>query len=219
MVNEIREYANRLKDAAKWHSSGEAISQIQKDNKKDYVYEIYVYFRVLADLKKNYTLLYCPGANDNHYFPKKAGNKRNFPHFEIYEEGSADPKFQICAGTKVSSPFKSETRAPDISFQKGDASNEPCQEDVLMIFDAKHKLNEDSKLPSDEVDVFIRATQLYKLDEKDLPNILFNELYELKGNCIITNAKAHSVDDAYVKNNKIKEVENFKPGRNFNVKG
>lgn len=219
-LKDIKEYSKRLKRASRWHNSGRSIGFIKDYQSDCYAYEFYCYVRVLCGLKEQYKLQYVPGkGNDPDKFPRRYMAKKNAPRFDAYCKEKKF-NFQVCVGTGV--PLLTDGRMiyPDISFQSIDAPAEPHAEDVLMIMDAKFKKNENHKLPNDEVAVFENHVRRLGLQGKTLPPIEFSgELEPLKGNSLLTNARASTEKDVYLRTACIKEVERFDVGKAYKVKG
>lgn len=225
LLNAIRGYAQNLKDAAIWHNSRDIIAHVvarQEDEKgKFYIYEFYCYVRVLALLAEYYDIVFIPGAGAfRTKFPQAAADKAGKPGFDIYENN--EKKFQYCGGTKINCNFPSENNHPDISFQKSDAGDDPCGEDVIIIYDAKYQTNE-GRLDKKEVYAFSEIVELLGLRDRSLPDIFPHEarsqIQKLNGNCLLTNKLAHHDNELYLRMRKIKEVEKFYPGEVYNVKG
>ena len=219
-LKDIKEYASRLKKASRWESSGRSIGHIERNNSDCYAYEFYCYVRVLCGLKDKYKLKYVPGGgSEPDKFPRVRTAKRNAPRFDAFcKKGKLN--FQVCGGTGV--PLLTDGRMvyPDISFQDIGAPLKPRTTDVLMIMDAKFKKNDKHKLPYDEVAVFENHVRRLGLHKKKLPAIEFDgELKPIKGNSLLTNARACSQKDAFLKEAKIKEVEQFDVGKKYKVKG
>jgi hypothetical protein len=219
-LRDIKEYAKRLKKASRWESSGRSIDYIKRDDSDCYAYEFYCYMRVLCGLRDQYKLEYVRGnGEDPDKFPRVRTAKRNAPYFVAKcKEGKLD--FQVCGGTGVTLSTDGRMIYPDISFQDINTDEIPSPKDVLMIMDAKFKKNNKHKLPYDEIAVFENHVRRLGLQKRKLPAIKFNdELEPIKGNSLLTNARACNEKEEFLKESKIKEVEQFDVGKNYRVKG
>lgn len=224
LLNYINEYADCLSKAAVWENSREPIAPvIDKDGhvaEDNYVYEFYCYISLIVDLMANYEIQFVPGiGNFKHKFPQAAAVKAGKPKFIALKDDIV--AFQICAGTRVNCTISSEENHPDISFQLPNASDDPSDTDLISIMDAKYKENHKSNLPKDEVYKFGIIVDLFDLPDKPQIEIKFNKYQHMFGNSLLTNAGAYSnVNDVRLLNKyKVKEVEYFFPGQQFNVLG
>jgi hypothetical protein len=212
-------------EASKWRSSNQTIAKVhlkqKKSNGEDYIYEFYCYIRVICDLICNYNIEFVDGRGRFQYaFPQAPSPKEGKPYFVAKDKNSSEIKFQICAGTEIATTFQ-RSPAPDISFQKPESPENPTFENVLMIFDAKFNRSNSDK---DKVGL----NQLYyvsgmirdlRIENAFLADIMFDELSELKGNCILTNGEACNTDFEYHRSHNLKEVEKFDANKTFNVIG
>ncbi|RPD40524.1 hypothetical protein [Chitinophaga barathri] len=223
-VDHIQQYASLLKKCSIWENSTEILAPVvgsQSSNvANDYIYEFYCYICIIIDLSANYDISFIEGNGSFKFaFPKKAAIKSGKPRFHASVDGKLC--FQICAGTLIRSPYPIEKNHPDISFQTANASEDPDQNDLIMIMDAKFSEHPTSKLPKDEVYTFQSMVELFELRGQRKHHVEFDKLKDLEGNCLLTNARAHSdtTNIALLRKWSIKEVENFYPGRKCNVIG
>lgn len=224
-LNELNAYSSLLKTGSVWLGSDEILAPVTGTNsskiaESNYVYEFYCYISLIIDLSDNYHIKFVEGKGKFRYkFPQAASSKKDKPKFEAYEGGKG--VFQICAGTNVSCPIASEDNNPDISFQYFDASDDPDQDDLIIIMDAKYKEDDDADLPKTEVYKFGLIVDLFELKSSPSITIKFNRFKNLVGNCLLTNGQSYSdvTDVALLKKYNIKEVENFAPGKTHRVLG
>lgn len=223
-IQNIKEYASLLKECSVWHNSKDILAPIITETNSElasdcYIYEFYCYINIIVDLKENYRIVFKEGKGSNKYkFPQAAANKAGKPLFLAYI--GDELKFQICAGTKIDGVIDSEQNHPDISFQLSTASDNPTQEDLIFIMDAKFKEQGES-LPKTEVYKFATIIDLFELRGIPKMEIFFSQYKGFATNCLITNGKAYS-DSSNVKLLKkysIKEVELFYPNKNYRIIG
>lgn len=223
-VDHIQQYASLLKKCSIWQNSAEILAPVigsQSSNvANDYIYEFYCYLCIIVDLSVNYEISFIEGNGTFKFaFPKKAAIKKGKPRFHASNHGKLC--FQVCAGTLIRSPYPIENNHPDISFQVASASEDPDQNDLIMIMDAKFSEHPTSKLPKDEVYSFQSIVDLFDLRGARKLQIEFDEYKDLDGNCLLTNARSHSdtTNIALLQKWSIKEVENFYPGKKYKVIG
>jgi hypothetical protein len=218
LIENIRGYARKLKKASQWENSKTAIGYVESSTEKDYEFEFYVYARILFQLSHKYQLRYIAGnGSDPHKFPQKAALKENMPRFEVYDDGVK--VFQVCTGTRISCDLDSEKNHPDISFQLPYAPEKPVASDLIMIFDAKFQEKAGSKLSKTEFYKFPTILRFFDLESGPRKILDLGPLNPLVGNTLITNELAHNDDPAAAVKLNIKEVQFFRPGSHFEVKG
>lgn len=225
LMKEINAYTSKLGKASLWHGSQKSLAEVELEKAKkfgeDYIYEFYCYLRVLLDLQHNYSLRFVPGIDIFTYkFPKAPAAKKGKPYFIAFEQNTGKPAFQICAATEIGTPYK-RSPAPDISFQKADASDEPTYRDVLMIFDAKYirSTSDKDKIGLNQFYYVSGMVRDLQIADPSTCGIQFNELSACLGNCILTNGDAHCQEHEYVKSHNLKAVEHFDVGKIFKVIG
>lgn len=222
-ISYIKEYADLLSKCSVWHNTKEILAPVVGIDDKasdNYIYEFYCYIRIVEDLRINYRIEFVPGEGKFEYkFPQAAAVKKGKPRFHAFKNGNL--QFQICAGTKISCEIDSEENHPDISFQIATASEEPTQEDLILIMDAKYKEDNNSRLPKDEVYKFGQIVDLFDLRKVSSMIIEFSMYKEFNKNCLITNGKSYSnaSDSRLLSRLHIKEIERFFPRSIFNVIG
>ncbi len=132
LLEAARKCAKQLGSAATWAVSGKAVSV-----RDDFVYETYVFLRLLIALKRTYRLEYIEGSgNSKHAFPKSPARKAGRPRFNLVDRGTKKVLWQLCAGTKIGD-ISGDERAPDISLQNASASDSPQASDVELIWAPK----------------------------------------------------------------------------------
>jgi hypothetical protein len=218
-VDHISKYATLLQKGAVWENTDEILAPVLSEEEKlqatnDYIYEFYCYLCVILDLSSNYKLEFVEGEKEFQYnFPRKAALKKGKPRFHAKEDDQL--AFQICAGTRVRCDFDRENNHPDISFQLADATDDPTEQDLIIIMDAKFTEDLSSRLSRTEFYKFGSITDLFNLRGVPKVAIKLKKLKKMFGNCLITNAKAYSdaADIRLLNKWNIKEVENFMPGK------
>ena len=226
LVEKINEFKKKLAEASVWHASKKPVPVIMDPDEQIslfYIYELYCFLRIVADLVKKYRLEkyrleYIPGKGEFlHRFPKAPADKEGKPRFHVLK--GDETLFQVCAGTKVRGRFDSENFHPDISFQTGNAADNPCYKDLIMIHDAKFYQNPATTLRKEEVHKFAAIVRLYDLNMKTTKPIIveFDQLKGLEGNCLLTNVKGHPQSVDYLNSEGIKEVEKFNVGDKLKV--
>lgn len=224
-ISYLSKYTSLLKEGAVWRNSNEILAPVINDKDEgvasdNYIYEFYCYISIIVDLMSKYDIEFVEGTGKFKYkFPQAATEKKGKPRFNALKNGKLE--FQICAGTKVSCEFGSEENHPDISFQLPGSSDNPTQDDLIFIMDAKYKEGPKSVLPKSEVYKFGMIVILFNLRTSPAIEVKFTKYNELKGNCLLTNGQSYSNsrDISYLKKFSIKEVESFFPGSTFKVLG
>lgn len=212
LIDDVRHSANRLGIAANWANTTQPLSI-----EDDFLYELFVLFRLITSLQKEYVVKYIPGDGENaHCFPKKPANKNGRPRFDIY---TVDGKriCQICAGTKIKD-IHGTPHTPDISFQTGNASDEPGYNDLILIWDAKYRKDNTSRISNSEVAVFGRWLELFDLRGKSPFHINLDNLSQLFGNCLISNGDFSTEPDIERKRLWLKEVSQFHPNTPYSIR-
>jgi len=224
-IEHINTYASLLESGAVWQNTTNILAPVigDEDNKQattDYIYEFYCFLRIVVDLKVNYIIEFKEGDGIYQYnFPRKAANKKGKPRFHAWENGKL--AFQLCAGTMINCEYDREKNHPDISFQLPEASENPSEEDLIIIMDAKFTEDPTAKLSKAEFYKFGGITDVFNLRETPKKAIRFDGFNDMFGNCLITNARSYasSSDLKLSKRWAIKEVENFFPGKKYAVIG
>lgn len=216
LATSIKNYAIRLNSAAKWHASHLAINHVlSSDEEGDYVYEFFVLMSILDNLTKTYQIKYKADPENRHHFPKKAASKENFPYFIAHAE-DGEEIFQICPGTSVRNKFDHSVNA-DISFQKAKTGINPTSNDLLLIIDAKHKVDDSKRITADDVKVFAIDVKNFEIPD-DVYKIEFEAPLDCIDKCaIITNAKPHLDSDSMLAAYGCIIVYDFFPERNHLV--
>ena len=207
--------AKALRISAKWESSRKSINVAD-----DFIYELFTLFCLVIDLKSNYVVRYDPGVgNKQNCFPRKPANKKDRPRFLVYNHNSKNALWQVCSGTKIKD-IHGKSRAPDVSLQVGDSSDEPNYHDVLLIWDAKYKHNNEtiSRISSGEFSVFGRWIELFRLKNGTKPNIKLKTSEEMIANCLITNGRESTEPDDECLRKGLKEVFNYYPDKIYKIR-
>lgn len=224
-IDHINTYAALLERGSVWQDSKEILAPVLGDEEKsqadnDYIYEFYCYICVIVDLQTNYQLEFIEGVGNYQFnFPRKAAPKAGKPRFHAWD--GKELAFQICAGTMIKCEYDREKNHPDISFQLPEATENPTEEDLIIIMDAKFTENAKSRLSKTEFYKFGGITDVFDLRGTPKTLIRFNKLVDMYGNCLITNAKAYAnpTDLKLSRRWAIKEVEHFAPGQKSKVIG
>lgn len=215
ILNEINDYADALETAALWHNSKESIDRVshkQKiNNGEDYIYEFYCYVRVLVDLMYHYKVVFKAGTGKNAMnFPQAPCPKKGRPYFMVKDKETGIDLFQVCAGTQIKTIFPPMQAAPDISFQKPNASDTPDHTEVFAIFDAKFNRGKTKiKVSQGQLSEVTSMIANLQLNTPVVNNIRFKRLAGLTKNCLLTNGKAHFNNLAYHQHHNLLEIENF----------
>lgn len=221
-LDAIKKYCELLSKAAKWHNSGEQILEIESvknsDKKKEYIYELYCFLRVIDDLSASFSIE-ITNTGMKPVFPKAPASKKNYPYFLVKDKVSGQHVFEICTSIDIKG-LANETSAPDISFLLPTNNFTPGYKDVIMLFDAKFKHALSTGVYESEFNKV--AAMVTNLDTKDTTQhtiVKLNKLQSLIGNCLLTNSNAFKNNHAHHKIFGIKEVEKFDVGVDFNVIG
>jgi len=209
LLQNLKNAAKSLKVASVWATTNDDV-----DISDDFIFEMFVLFKLIIDIKNHYTIEYVSGNGEKkHAFPKKPANKLDRPFFIIKENNNII--CQICAGTRIRDIWDS-PKAPDISFQLASSSNNPDYTEVKMIWDAKYRKNPNKRITSHEVSEFGRWLDLLEV-KHCTPFLIMNELHRLNGNILITNGKESTEPNSERNRLGIKECSSFYPGKRFNV--
>ena len=204
--------ARALGIAATWVNSGQPVNI-----STDFIYELYILFELILQLSRFYKIKYNPGVGKNqHCFPKKPANKAGRPNFEVYSRHTRSLIWQICAGTKIVDKVNMK-RAPDISFQKGSASDLPTFDDVELIWDAKYKSDSNTRITHKEISEFARWIDTLELRMTVIANLQLSQFHRMTANCLITNGKESTEPNAERIRCNLKEVMKFFPDKQFRV--
>ncbi len=221
-----KQYIGQLKKSietlSKWESSGKAFGYFEKikNKKADRLYEFFCYMKIMDDLKNRYNIELVEDTNGK-IFPQSPAAKSGWSKFILKDKESGKVLFQVCFGTKIKlstspmTPF-----AADISFQKSTASDDPDENDVELIMDAKYKTDNLQSLEISTIREFAKCADDLGVSEAETALFEFDKLKALKGNCLLTNGRAINDHEQYCKNNKVKQVGSFDcNGGSFNVIG
>ena len=168
---------------------------------------------MISQLSGVYKIKYNPGVGSKqHCLPKKPADKAGRPKFEVYSRHTRSLIWQICAGTKIVDIVNMK-RAPDISFQKGSASDLPTFDDVELIWDAKYKSDSNTRITHKEISEFARWIDLLKVKKAVVKNLRLSQYHEMTANCLITNGKESTEPDTERIRCDLKEVINFFPDK------
>ena len=213
LIRQVKKSATALGNAALWANSGRPIHMSD-----DFIFELYILFELILDLKLSYKVVYNPGMGSNqNQFPRKPANKAGRPKFEIYSKEENKLLWQICSGTKITDIVNKE-RTPDISIQRGNASDTPTHNDVEIIWDAKFRNKNTDRITHSEFSAFVHWIDLFKLKTSSKPTIRLISFKNMVANCLITNGRKSTEPDSECNRQGLKEVVNFFPGAQFSVR-
>jgi hypothetical protein len=205
LINSVQVSAQAMGVAASW-SSGTPVNV-----KDDFLYELYLLFRLIDALNANYDVEYIPGAGAKaHEFPKKPADKAGKPRFHVKDRTSQTVLFQLCAGTKAADRNGDE-RGLDLSIQTAASSDAPKAVDVLQIFDAKYRTDNAARITHPEFSAFAHWVELFDL--RGMPNagLMFGALNDLNANCLVTNGDPSTELDVECTRVSVREVSDFHP--------
>lgn len=209
LIGAVHVAAKRLGAATTWMGTKKAMSVAD-----DFLYELYILFRLVEDLQQHYSVVYVPGnGRYKNMFPQKPGRKSSgWAKFEIHDKNTGALLWQLCAGTSIRD-ISNVARTPDISIQDANASDDPAASDVKLIYDGKYKKSGSSRITHPEFSQFAHFVDTLQLRGASVPSITFARLTDLLANCLITNGTASTEPDAERNRVAIAEVESFYPGK------
>jgi hypothetical protein len=206
LLKHIDDFSKGLQKASKWPNTINPFGHV--GSAEDYyIFKFYCYVKVLHDLNEFQNVKIVGGTAKGYIFPKGPAKKNGgWSRFDIYNQ-SGDCLYQVCSGTDIAlSNLPDVSFSPDISFQKPDASDEPTQNDVVLIMDAKYKKN-----GIDFGNIKEMAEVVRSLETADASNIAlkFNKLTELKTNCLLSNGGISSKHSKYCEMRFIRQIGQF----------
>lgn len=212
-LEDIKKLRIATEKLTKWESTGQAFGHFNKiDSKpKGYnIYEFYCCMRIMEDLQQHYDIDLVPSSTGKGIFPEGPSPKTGWSYFKITPKNKTSTFYQVCFGTKIKiSSSPDTTCAPDISFQKINSGNDPDENDIELIIDAKFKTNRDTKFSISIIREFITNVNDFKVNQASSTDIDFNLLKNIKGNCLISNGKVITKHHQYCVNNMVKQVGSF----------
>jgi hypothetical protein len=191
-LQSIDNYGELLQKASVWESNDKHnIFGFVKKSEDDFIYEFYCLITIIADLSEVYKVEYIPGAGEHkNCFPKNPAKKKNRPKFLLFKKNETGPFCQVCPGVRISTKYSPKSSAPDISFQKGNASDTPTYNDLLFIVDAKYNIPSSKKKKLDIGQLYYFSGMIRDLNignAKRKINVKFPKLSYIDHNCLITN--------------------------------
>jgi hypothetical protein len=212
-LEDIKQLKIATEKLTKWESTGEAFGHFNEINSKPNVYNIYEFYccmRIMEDLQQNYEIDLVPSSMGKWVFPQGPSPKRGWSYFKIKPKNKTLTSYQICFGTKIKiSSSPDTTFAPDISFQNINSGNDPDENDVELIMDAKYKSNRNTKFSISTIKEFITNVNILKVNQAFSTDIDFHLLIDIRGNCLISNGKVITKHQPFCVNNKVKQVGSF----------
>ncbi|OXA84955.1 hypothetical protein [Flavobacterium hercynium] len=212
-LEDIKKLKVATEKLTKWETTGQAFGHfenIKSKPKGDNIYEFFCCMKIIKDLQKNYNIELIPTSKGEYIFPESPAQKNGWAYFTIEPKNKTLNSYQICFGTniKLSSSPKT-TCAPDISFQGINSGNNPDENDVELIMDAKFKKNRDTKFSITTIREFATMIIDLKTDKALLTDIQFNDFKNMKSNCLISNGQVIDKHEQYCKNKNILQVGSF----------
>lgn len=212
LIERTKQSANALGVAANWVDSKRPV-----DMATDFVFELYVLFEFVIYLSNNYDVIYDPGVGPKkHKFPRKPAKKVGRPKFEIYSKNKSKKLCQLCSGTQIKDIVNMH-RAPDISIQSANSSDVPTHKDVELIWDAKYRADDSSRITHSELSEFARIIDLLKVKNNVTIKLNLGKYQSLIANCLITNGLESTEPNQERVRLDLKEVANFFPGMSFTI--
>lgn len=218
-LDEINSFASYLKTVSKWQKSFDPFGHLA-NSEDDYVYEFWCYTRILKALSENPTQ-FVRLKNGTKSFPKSPALKsEGWSYFEIYDQNN-ELLFQVCAGTGVKrSDAPTSVHNPDITFQISAATDDPTENDVELIMDAKFQYEFTKKgkprklatIPVKEIHAFSHRVNVLATKDAHTIALDFGSLAQLKGNSILSNGEVNRNHETACEVDCVKQVGKFIPG-------
>ncbi len=224
-IDQIRMAIEKLTE---WDSSKKAFGHFETidenaetTGKNDRLYEFWCLMKILEDLSNNYNISVVPyDRSDHKIFPQSPAPKKRWSYFRIDSKENPGNGYQICYGTKIKLSYAPQTTfAADISVQRQDSTEDPDEEMVELIMDAKYKYRTDDTISFDLINDFMQRVHALNTADAEYTELNFNQLHYLKSNCLLTNGKGLPRHETYCIRYKIKQVERFDIGSGGNVIG
>jgi len=205
LINDVQAAAANLKIASYW-ASGKPV-----EVEDDFLFEMHLLFRVVAELGKNHGIEYLSGKGSKmHEFPRKGANKAGRPRFNVRNASTGTIRCQVCAGTRARDRSGKE-RALDLSIQTADASDEPGVQDVLQIFEAKYRSDSNRGITHPEFSAFAHWIETFDLRTAETAGLDFGVLQDLDANCLVTNGDFSTEEDKERAHVNVREIAGFYP--------
>lgn len=220
-INQLRIATQKL---TTWESTGDAFGHFSKINSKPKGYNIYEFYccmRIMEDLQQHYDIDLIPSIPGKSIFPEGPSPKAGWAYFTIKPKNKTSTSYQVCFGTNIKISSSPNTHcAPDISFQNINSGDDPNENDVELIMDAKFKKNRDTKFSISTIHEFITIINNLGVKNASITDIRFNLLTDIRANCLISNGRVINKHQLYCANNKVKQVGSFVyDNSNYNVVG
>jgi hypothetical protein len=210
MLRKLKAVAERLKNAAVWHDSGEHVD-VLKDH---YVFELLVFFHAALAAKRKFDVSLAgnvkPGSPPLAIWPRKPGLKKNFSYLQICEthEGVTRLVFQLCPGIKIADRH-GKARSPDVNLLLASATDDPKYDDMCACWEAKFVANAQNRLSDSDVGDFVHTFQ--QLANPTPPETweraIGEAAFRISG--ILTNGQTSTELDAALAENGITETSTF----------
>ncbi len=217
-LDQITDFADSLKAISRWKKSGDPFGHFDSVASSNYVFEFWCYMKLLAALDEHpsQSVKFVKGKKS---FPKNPASKsEGWSYFEL-RDANGSLQFQICAGTGIKRKLAPDSvHHPDISFQINN-NDEPTEDDVALIMDAKFQSPFDKKgrpaemgiIPLKEINDFSHRVNVLKVKDAKTIELDFGTLSALKGNCLLSNAKVNSNHGEACKIDCVLQVGDFSP--------
>ncbi len=155
-----------------------------------FLFELKILYTLLAKLAADGWQVRVERKGTRVHFVRRPLPKAQASHFLIARLGA---QYQIVHGTQVKDIF-GEPRAPDITLQKGDASETPKWDDVIAMWDAKLRGTTsapcENRVDDKEFARFVQVMELLQVPDvhgSDVPLADLSACFEVTG--IITNGR------------------------------
>jgi len=208
LISEINAFAKAIGNISTWDGTGDVFGHLSTQDEDDYIYEFYCYIALLHDLNESQTVNFIVG-HKNGLFPKKPALKKNgWARFDV-EDVNNKYKYQACSGTTIKLSTSKTTISPDISFQSADASDDPDENDIVLVLDSKFTSRK-GKIDIATIREFVTIiNDLEVTTGKDDLRLAFDKLSDLKANCLISNGSVAKDHSDYCSQRNIRQIGKF----------
>jgi|GEM_PF-1824144 len=219
----VKQLKNAIEKLTKWERTGKAFGFIKSvpDDDDSYIYEFFCASSVLKDLSKKHEIELVKNPAGKYVFPRNPADKAGYSRFSIKDLTTGNELFQFCLGTNIRiSDCPGTTFAADISIQRKNAKIDPDERDVILIMDAKYKINKSKEIDVKIIREFARCVADFKVPKDAKKGLKFDKLISLNSNCLFTNGKAAAKHEIYCRKRFVTQVGRFDcDGRVIDVVG
>ncbi|MRG98409.1 hypothetical protein [Polyangium spumosum] len=132
LISKIGTLANAIGSMAPVFDTPE---NVLKSKDADFLYEVLCYFFMISKLRSGTVITYVKGQL-GHALPGRHGSKWKHSHFEVAVPSGE--RLHLCMATYILDAYDAK-RAPDISLQQATSDTTPRYENIIAIWDAKHR--------------------------------------------------------------------------------